>query len=79
MKNPNSKITSLEWINAHDLGMVMAASDDGSVRLWKPNTGSGNREASLVSAWQAFTTDLALTFKMGQNGEFCFIIFLILR
>ncbi|CAH1187445.1 unnamed protein product [Phyllotreta striolata] len=50
----NSKITSLQWINSHDLGMLMVASDDGAVKLWRPNTGQ-SREPSLVTAWQAFS------------------------
>ncbi|XP_072382819.1 regulatory-associated protein of mTOR [Diabrotica undecimpunctata] len=49
----NSKITSMEWINSHDIGMLMVASDDGGIKLWKPNTGT-SREPSLITAWQAF-------------------------
>jgi regulator-associated protein of mTOR len=51
-KFSSSRITALEWINAHDAAMIMVASDDGSVKVWKPNTGH-SREPSLVSAWQA--------------------------
>lgn len=49
----SSKVTALEWINGHDIAMLMVASDDGSVKLWKPNVGM-SREPSLISAWQAF-------------------------
>ncbi|EFA08847.1 regulatory-associated protein of mTOR isoform X1 [Tribolium castaneum] len=51
-KAGSSRITSLEWINAHDVAMLMVASDDGSVKVWKPNTGH-SREPTLISAWQA--------------------------
>lgn len=49
-----SKITSLQWINSHDIGMLMVASDDGGIKLWRPNTGS-SREPTLITAWQAFS------------------------
>lgn len=67
-KSSNTRITSLEWINAHDLSMVMTGSDDGSVKLWNPNIWK-HRETNLVSAWQAFT-DISSSFKTGHNGEF---------
>ncbi|KAJ3644718.1 hypothetical protein Zmor_022428 [Zophobas morio] len=53
-KFSSSRITALEWINAHDVAMLMVASDDGSVKVWKPNTGH-SREPTLISAWQALT------------------------
>lgn len=46
-------MTALEWVNAHDMAMLMVASDDGGIRLWRPNIGT-SREPLLVSAWQAF-------------------------
>lgn len=33
--------------------MLMVASDDGSIRLWRPNIGT-SRDPTLVTAWQAF-------------------------
>ncbi|XP_019880990.1 regulatory-associated protein of mTOR isoform X2 [Aethina tumida] len=50
-KSQHSRITALEWINGHDSSMLMTASDDGSVKLFKPIIGS---QPSLISAWQAF-------------------------
>lgn len=49
-----SKITALEWINGHDVALLLVAADDGSVRVFKPNIGI-SREPVLISAWQAFT------------------------
>lgn len=46
-------MTALEWVNGHDLAMLLVASDDGSIRLWRPNIGT-SRDPLLVSAWQAF-------------------------
>ncbi|KAJ8953916.1 hypothetical protein NQ318_019156 [Aromia moschata] len=53
-KSGNGKVTSLEWINGHDVAMLMVASDSGNIKLWKPNVGT-SREPSLISAWQAFS------------------------
>ncbi|CAH1990620.1 unnamed protein product [Acanthoscelides obtectus] len=50
----HSKVTALEWINAHDTAMLMVAADDGTIKLWKPCEGTG-RGPTLISAWQAFT------------------------
>ncbi|GJQ81856.1 hypothetical protein Trydic_g9883 [Trypoxylus dichotomus] len=51
-KNATSQITALEWVNAFDVGLLMAGSNDGSVKIWRPNS-TGSREPVLVSAWQA--------------------------
>ncbi|XP_030760068.1 regulatory-associated protein of mTOR isoform X2 [Sitophilus oryzae] len=61
-KGRTSKITALEWVNGHDLSLLMSAADDGSIRLWKPNVGT-SREPSLVTAWQAFSD-----FRFKQTG-----------
>ncbi|KAF5293532.1 hypothetical protein FQA39_LY03017 [Lamprigera yunnana] len=52
LKNPSTGgITSLEWVNGQDVALLMTASDDGSVKLWRP---TANKEPTLVCAWQAF-------------------------
>lgn len=54
-----TKITSLKFLNAHDITLLMAASDDGSVKIWKtPTVGLASvhtKEPVLISAWQALT------------------------
>uniref|UniRef100_A0AB74UMX4 Regulatory associated protein of mTOR n=1 Tax=Euwallacea interjectus TaxID=321055 RepID=A0AB74UMX4_9CUCU len=52
IKGRSSRITDLEWVNGHDLSLLLVAADDGSIRVWRPNVGT--REPSLVSSWQAF-------------------------
>uniref|UniRef100_A0A6M2DI61 Putative guanine nucleotide binding protein mip1 n=1 Tax=Xenopsylla cheopis TaxID=163159 RepID=A0A6M2DI61_XENCH len=56
---PCGRITSLEWINPHDLGLLLVGHEEGSVRLWKSHTshvGHGiSRDPTLVSAWQGLT------------------------
>ncbi|XP_012221005.1 regulatory-associated protein of mTOR isoform X2 [Linepithema humile] len=51
--NAKSRITALEFINPHDLSLIMAGSDDGSVRIWKHYNGSISRDPILLTAWQA--------------------------
>ncbi|XP_050315215.1 regulatory-associated protein of mTOR [Anthonomus grandis grandis] len=53
------RVTSLEWINGHDLGLLLVAADDGSLRIWKPES----QDAKLIAAWQAFSS-----FKARQTG-----------
>lgn len=48
-----SRITALEFINSHDLSLLMAGSDDGSVRIWKNYSGTISRDPILLTAWQA--------------------------
>jgi regulator-associated protein of mTOR len=56
------RVTSIQFINAHDRGLVLAAYDDGSVRIWNnssdnQNSCSNNKlgvnNGSLVTAFQA--------------------------
>lgn len=67
IRGRTSKVTALEWVNGHDLALLMVAADDGSIRVWRPNL--GNREPTLMSAWQAFSnfspkqTGLLLTWE----------------
>jgi len=37
----DSRITSLEWLNAHDESLILVGSDDGSLRAWKPDYEKG--------------------------------------
>lgn len=54
-KNLTTKITALEWVNGHDIALLMVASDDGTVKVWRPTSSLNSREPVLVSAWQALT------------------------
>ncbi|RLU18249.1 hypothetical protein DMN91_008605 [Ooceraea biroi] len=48
-----SRVTALEFINSHDLSLLLAGSDDGSVRVWKNYNGTISRDPILLTAWQA--------------------------
>ncbi|XP_019699169.1 regulatory-associated protein of mTOR isoform X1 [Harpegnathos saltator] len=48
-----SHVTALEFINSHDLTLLMAGSDDGSVRVWKNYCGTISPDPILLTAWQA--------------------------
>ncbi|KAG7209721.1 hypothetical protein KM043_011355 [Ampulex compressa] len=57
-----SRVSALEFINAHDMTLLMAGSDDGSVRIWKNYNSVLNREPILLTAWQALA-DIQLSTK----------------
>uniref|UniRef100_U5ETP3 Putative guanine nucleotide binding protein mip1 n=1 Tax=Corethrella appendiculata TaxID=1370023 RepID=U5ETP3_9DIPT len=46
-----SAVTCLEFVNSHDVGMVMVGYNDNVIRLWRP--GDGVKETALITAWQA--------------------------
>ncbi|XP_012271870.1 regulatory-associated protein of mTOR isoform X2 [Orussus abietinus] len=48
-----SRVTALEFINSHDVALLMAGSDDGSVRIWKNYCSLMGRDPTLLTAWQA--------------------------
>lgn len=48
-----SRVTALEFINSHDLSLLLAGSDDGSVRVWKNYCGTISPDPVLLTAWQA--------------------------
>lgn len=48
------KITAVEWVNGHDLALLLVAADDGSTKLFRPPN-LGSKEMTLIGAWQTFT------------------------
>lgn len=69
--NKMSRITALEFINAHDVSLLMAGSDDGSVRVWKNYSSMLNRDPILLTAWQALS-DIQPATK-ASTGEHLFL------
>ncbi|CAO3678856.1 unnamed protein product [Umbelopsis vinacea] len=52
--NPrNSRITDLKFINEDDIAMLLTASDDGVIRIYKGYDEYDKPEAGLVTAWRA--------------------------
>lgn len=51
------RVSSLQFINAHDRGLVLAGYDDGSIRIWRNSCDNQNASRSvngnLVTAFQA--------------------------
>lgn len=49
-----SRITSLQFVNSHDVSLLLVGSDDGTVRLWNNYTMiQQGREPGMVTAWHA--------------------------
>ncbi|XP_074648053.1 regulatory-associated protein of mTOR-like isoform X2 [Tubulanus polymorphus] len=54
--NPkNSRITAMDFINAHDKSLLLVGSDDGSVRIWRDYCSMFGSGQKLVTAWQALS------------------------
>nr|CAD7574949.1 unnamed protein product [Timema californicum] len=51
----NSRITSLDFINSHDVSLLIVGSDDGTVRVWSNYVSQQSQEPVLVTAWQALS------------------------
>ncbi|KAI8478188.1 hypothetical protein Bbelb_440820, partial [Branchiostoma belcheri] len=57
----NSRITALDFINSHDITLLLSGSDDGAVRIWREYGWDGECEPELVTAWQAISDLLPST------------------
>ncbi|XP_067126176.1 regulatory-associated protein of mTOR [Centruroides vittatus] len=57
---PNTRITSVDFINAHDTALLMLGSDDGAVRIWR-NYINDSKQTELVSAFQILSDMLPST------------------
>lgn len=68
--NPKiSRITSMDFLNAHDLTLLLTGTDDGSVRVWRNIEGENYSDKSLemVTAWQALSAMLPSTRGSGSG------------
>lgn len=68
--NPKiSRITSMDFLNAHDLTLLLTGTDDGSVRVWRNIEGDNYSDKSLemVTAWQALSGMLPSTRGSGSG------------
>lgn len=62
------RVTSLEFVNAHDRSLVLIGYDDGSLRLWRPPRDRGE-EPRLISAWAALDMDQAFYLPSSNGGS----------
>uniref|UniRef100_A0A8D8PEE5 Regulatory-associated protein of mTOR n=1 Tax=Culex pipiens TaxID=7175 RepID=A0A8D8PEE5_CULPI len=59
-------VSSLDFINAHDVGLVLVAYSDSVIRVWRP--ADANRESALVTAWHGlFDFNSPTTAKVGTS------------
>ncbi|XP_033630484.1 regulatory-associated protein of mTOR-like isoform X1 [Asterias rubens] len=55
LNHKDTKLTSMDILNSHDISLLMTGSDDGAVQIWRnylPNNESG---VELVSSWHALS------------------------
>ncbi|XP_051754041.1 regulatory-associated protein of mTOR isoform X1 [Ctenopharyngodon idella] len=58
--NPRyTRITSMEYLNGHDCSLLLTATDDGALRIWKNFADQRNPE--MVTAWQGLSDMLPTT------------------
>ncbi|XP_055550172.1 regulatory-associated protein of mTOR [Wyeomyia smithii] len=59
-------VSSLDFVNAHDVGLVLVGYSDSVIRVWRP--AEANRESSLVTAWHGlFDFNSPTTAKVGTS------------
>ncbi|XP_058446060.1 regulatory-associated protein of mTOR [Malaya genurostris] len=59
-------VSSLDFVNAHDVGLVLVGYSDSVIRIWKP--AEANRESALVTAWHGlFDFNSPATAKVGTS------------
>ncbi|XP_077965063.1 regulatory-associated protein of mTOR isoform X2 [Gasterosteus aculeatus] len=58
--NPRyTRITAMEYLNGHDCSLLLTATDDGALRIWKNFADQKNPE--MVTAWQGLSDMLPTT------------------
>uniref|UniRef100_A0A3Q4HI52 Regulatory associated protein of MTOR, complex 1 n=1 Tax=Neolamprologus brichardi TaxID=32507 RepID=A0A3Q4HI52_NEOBR len=76
--NPRyTRITSMEYLNGHDCSLLLTATDDGALRIWKNFADQKNPE--MVTAWQGLSdmlpTTRALPLQTLTRGFVCVLVF----
>lgn len=63
--NPRyTRITAMEYLNGHDCSLLLTATDDGALRVWKNFADQKNPE--MVTAWQGLSDMLPTTRGAGM-------------
>uniref|UniRef100_A0A8D0CEE3 Regulatory-associated protein of mTOR n=1 Tax=Scleropages formosus TaxID=113540 RepID=A0A8D0CEE3_SCLFO len=63
--NPRyTRITAMEYLNGHDCSLLLTATDDGALRIWKNFADQKNPE--MVTAWQGLSDMLPSTRGAGM-------------
>uniref|UniRef100_A0A672MJV4 Regulatory-associated protein of mTOR n=1 Tax=Sinocyclocheilus grahami TaxID=75366 RepID=A0A672MJV4_SINGR len=63
--NPRyTRITAMEYLNGHDCSLLLTATDDGALRIWKNFADQRNPE--MVTAWQGLSDMLPTTRGAGM-------------
>ncbi|XP_035381498.1 regulatory-associated protein of mTOR isoform X3 [Electrophorus electricus] len=68
--NPRyTRITAMEYLNGHDCSLLLTATDDGALRIWKNFADQRNPE--MVTAWQGLSDMLPTTRVAGKAFRNC--------
>uniref|UniRef100_A0AAQ4RLM8 Regulatory-associated protein of mTOR n=1 Tax=Gasterosteus aculeatus aculeatus TaxID=481459 RepID=A0AAQ4RLM8_GASAC len=64
--NPRyTRITAMEYLNGHDCSLLLTATDDGALRIWKNFADQKNPE--MVTAWQGLSDMLPTTRSLARR------------
>uniref|UniRef100_A0A8C5RAJ9 Regulatory associated protein of MTOR complex 1 n=1 Tax=Leptobrachium leishanense TaxID=445787 RepID=A0A8C5RAJ9_9ANUR len=64
--NPRyTRITAMEYLNGHDSSLLLSATDDGAIRVWK-NFDDLEKNPEMVTAWQGLSDMLPTTRGAGM-------------
>uniref|UniRef100_A0A674DQZ7 Regulatory-associated protein of mTOR n=1 Tax=Salmo trutta TaxID=8032 RepID=A0A674DQZ7_SALTR len=68
--NPRyTRITAMEYLNGHDYSLLLTATDDGALRIWKNFADQRNPE--MVTAWQGLSDMLPTTRGLARRVSIC--------
>ncbi|XP_006886224.1 PREDICTED: regulatory-associated protein of mTOR isoform X2 [Elephantulus edwardii] len=64
--NPRyTRVTAMEYLNGHDCSLLLTATDDGAIRVWK-NFADLEKNPEMVTAWQGLSDMLPTTRGAGM-------------
>ncbi|XP_022092317.1 regulatory-associated protein of mTOR-like isoform X1 [Acanthaster planci] len=55
LNHKDTKITSMDIMNAHDISLLMTGCDDGAVQIWRNYLPDSSGPVELVSSWHALS------------------------
>ncbi|XP_054727025.1 regulatory-associated protein of mTOR-like isoform X1 [Anastrepha obliqua] len=64
-----SRVSAIEFLNAHDIGLILAGHEDGIVRVWQPGV-EDQTESQLITAFEGLPAmNAAYTSSYGGSGS----------
>ncbi|XP_064126664.1 regulatory-associated protein of mTOR isoform X5 [Loxodonta africana] len=69
--NPRyTRVTAMEYLNGQDCSLLLTATDDGAIRVWK-NFADLEKNPEMVTAWQGLSDMLPTTRGLARKVSIC--------